>query len=788
MANTKLPARLLDDSVIPAAYVSGTFAVDTNTLRVDAVNNRVGIGITSPDEKLHIKGDGARIYVDSADHNLVSLGRRGSSGASLDQAYLRMKSAGTNTVVIDTAGPSYFNGGNVGIGTTSVDQLLHVEKTSGTTLVKTEVAANSIVGFEIQKTNATTSNWRIVDGQTVNGNLEIYDVTDSRLVTSFDGSGNVLIPNGNVGIGTTSPSSLLELRKTTVGNITGGTGNKGAVLTLHHEAQWESGYTGGDWLGAIDFTTGDASAGEGIRASIRATVDNYYNTNGLTFYTADQGDTTLDSRLRITHDGKVGINNNAPLTQLDVVGGGQIAGTFTRTSSDTASISNVVLVEHETSGNMADGFGPAIFFGTKDGGATTEVASISAVRDGHDNQGAIRLGVKDDTGSFDYDALVVSANQNSTPGLRHRCFAKFDIYNGSQDACVEELGACAAAIYRLHDAVLAPGKYTNGNYYRQIGRDNSSALAYVEFKMNLVKASECYARFKVGNSADGTTRNARLWYSFDGKNYTQADNSSFTSGVGESSYTLDLTNKLHGHVHYTGSVYWRCGLVDGASGHVTLIGWDYFEFRAFAESMTFDSGGYERGVTVGSESLITTTGQGVNGTQINYVPNRPYAHMFTRSSAYSGNTTSLINSFVSAGQSFLNEEIMKPVSSPQSGIQFYAEGTVFYSFSQDMITSGSTSYARANIFKYNAAGNANHAVGYHLMTNTGGQWDGLTGSGVFDVNPGDIIRFEMAGGNITNMDGNTWSYYNFLWMPPTTSGVGNCGGNANFPFVGNSFS
>jgi len=92
----------------------------------------------------------------------------------------------------------------VGIGTSSPDEILHVERVSGTTLVKTEVAANSIVGFEIAKTGTTTQSWRIVDGQTVNGRLEIYDVTDSRSVMTFDGS-------GNVGIGTTSPSSKLHV-------------------------------------------------------------------------------------------------------------------------------------------------------------------------------------------------------------------------------------------------------------------------------------------------------------------------------------------------------------------------------------------------------------------------------------------------------------------------------------------------------------------------------------------------------------------------------------------------
>ena len=96
--------------------------------------------------------------------------------------------------------------GNIGIGVgTTVDELLNLEKSSGSTIVKTEVASNSTVGFEIKKTGSTTQNWRIVDGQTVNGKLEIYDVTDSRSVMTFDGS-------GNVGIGEASPDKLLHLK------------------------------------------------------------------------------------------------------------------------------------------------------------------------------------------------------------------------------------------------------------------------------------------------------------------------------------------------------------------------------------------------------------------------------------------------------------------------------------------------------------------------------------------------------------------------------------------------
>ena len=98
--------------------------------------------------------------------------------------------------------------GNVGIGTTSPAALCHINKTSGTTLYRASVAGNSTIGLEIVKTGATTQSWRIVDGQTANGKLEFYDVTDSATRMCIDGS-------GNVGIGTTSPTQKLSLENGT---------------------------------------------------------------------------------------------------------------------------------------------------------------------------------------------------------------------------------------------------------------------------------------------------------------------------------------------------------------------------------------------------------------------------------------------------------------------------------------------------------------------------------------------------------------------------------------------
>jgi hypothetical protein len=123
---------------------------------------------------------------------------------------------------------------SVGIGTNAPSTILHINKASGETLVRTEVASGSEVGFDIVKTGATNQHWRIADGSVLNGTLEIYDVTNSRsnfrtssTQSVFNESGadidfrvegdtdaNLLFVdagNDRVGIGTNEPGTRLEV-------------------------------------------------------------------------------------------------------------------------------------------------------------------------------------------------------------------------------------------------------------------------------------------------------------------------------------------------------------------------------------------------------------------------------------------------------------------------------------------------------------------------------------------------------------------------------------------------
>jgi len=190
--------------------------------------------------------------------------------------------------------------GDVGIGTDSPDQLIHINKTSGTTLFKASVAGNSTIGLEIQKTGSTTQSWRIVDGQTVNGKLEFYDVTDSATRMCIDGS-------GNVGIGTTSPSSL-------------GSGFKELII-------------GGDTEGAgIELKDDNANVRGGLFTSdsTNAMIVRTITNHPMMFRTNNTIAMTIDSSQRLG----IGLTPSSGQGVLQLNGGLRVAGSAS--ASDTS--------------------------------------------------------------------------------------------------------------------------------------------------------------------------------------------------------------------------------------------------------------------------------------------------------------------------------------------------------------------------------------------------------------------------------------------------------------------
>ena len=149
----------------------------------------VGIGTASPGAKLDVKSDGNSNWVirGVSDDNDV-LGGIYQSSAGRGQLYLYDENQNSN-VFIDTGGVSYFNGGNIGIATTTPAYKL-------TTIGTSYFSQPAIVGTPISGTHAATK-----------------DYVDSAFIWNTTSTG-IFYNSGNVGVGTTNPQHALSVSGT----------------------------------------------------------------------------------------------------------------------------------------------------------------------------------------------------------------------------------------------------------------------------------------------------------------------------------------------------------------------------------------------------------------------------------------------------------------------------------------------------------------------------------------------------------------------------------------------
>ena len=193
------------------------------------VGGDVGIGETSPSQKLNVRDDGGSDVFRGIEvhNNNQSLARAGISfqcydwvqsaiwhGRSSTAAYGGALVLGTNPNTSDltvsgvTGRMWILNSGNVGIGTNTPTKQLHLLRTTGDVrgiMVETSVTTSYA---EVQVKAA--SEFRIGTGgsSTVpNGQFYIYDATAGAHRFDIDA-------NGNVGIGTTSPTAKLDINGT----------------------------------------------------------------------------------------------------------------------------------------------------------------------------------------------------------------------------------------------------------------------------------------------------------------------------------------------------------------------------------------------------------------------------------------------------------------------------------------------------------------------------------------------------------------------------------------------
>jgi len=200
-------------------------------MRINSSGN-VGIGTTSPQAKLDIKGDGADFFLHSADFKIARIQPRG-TGANLDKGLFSLFDGSTEDVRIDTEGSSWLNGGNVGIGTTSPSAKLHVRSafagsfTYDTTADDLIVESNANGGITIATAAANTGRVIFASPDDATGSEISFNASGALMkIGTTTGSGQLVLQSGNgsealranssgnIGIGTTSPGQKLEVNGT----------------------------------------------------------------------------------------------------------------------------------------------------------------------------------------------------------------------------------------------------------------------------------------------------------------------------------------------------------------------------------------------------------------------------------------------------------------------------------------------------------------------------------------------------------------------------------------------
>ncbi|MFC1478558.1 tail fiber domain-containing protein, partial [Candidatus Margulisiibacteriota bacterium] len=169
-------------------------------------NGNVGIGTTDPNGTLEVIGDSeSRIRIDSVTNNQVSLElRRNKGGGSYNNDwYMYMPSTSQDLRFYETSGDrvTLQSGGNVGIGTTDPDYLLHLYKAS--------------VAPKIVLTRGDYPDARVyMETNTGGGYIDLKDNSGNTAVKIQGYNADTYFNGGNVGIGTVAPNAELEVAGT----------------------------------------------------------------------------------------------------------------------------------------------------------------------------------------------------------------------------------------------------------------------------------------------------------------------------------------------------------------------------------------------------------------------------------------------------------------------------------------------------------------------------------------------------------------------------------------------
>jgi hypothetical protein len=284
---------------------AGDFSSAINAYTINSTGN-VGIGTTDPVSRLHITSTATSPITAQKGNGFLYMGITGSvsnglwfQGESATDMFFGHKE-GTDDLVISKAGASsselvrFMSSGNVGIGTTSPGQNLAVVGVYSAPSLNFDSSAiasfGSLSATKLAISSSADSPYAVslqVKNSTVNG--VAYPLVLNPL-------------GGNVGIGTTAPGTLLDVRKDVAGAL-------GPTFTLENR---------GSGVGSMaNFDTVLGTGGYIVTRIGSIRTDRVIaGDSDLSFSVYSNG--ALSERMRIQDSGNVGIGTTSPSYQLQL--------------------------------------------------------------------------------------------------------------------------------------------------------------------------------------------------------------------------------------------------------------------------------------------------------------------------------------------------------------------------------------------------------------------------------------------------------------------------------------
>jgi hypothetical protein len=331
-----------------SATAMGLGTGDAPTFAGLKTTGNVGVGTTTPQNKLHVSGDfngAVQISVDNPNSGNASFAGLLLQGQGNNFALRnwgdQVPSFANVTEFISTAGGSSFvfapsnsermridSTGNVGIGTTAPSDKLDVVGNINV------VGSSARIGFN-------AGNMAVKDEGGYKLGFQTYNSTSGTITTKM-----VLDTNGNVGIGTNNPAAKIEVvgSGTAMRVSNSSTGSGSTAIQLGAYTANATGVYGAHIRTYHNFGGGGASSLA-------------FETNGTT------------ERMRITSAGNVGIGTTTPAEKLDVVGNIKASGTV-----KTGSLTVAVATASSSATAVAAGAGASVYITDETGGATLAVS------------------------------------------------------------------------------------------------------------------------------------------------------------------------------------------------------------------------------------------------------------------------------------------------------------------------------------------------------------------------------------------------------------------------------